>query len=101
MTNPRARPTSSRLGANRQGSQALTKINRSKPPELDAGALFQRIERAFDVHDEAAAVLEEPRDQRPAFDSIGVVRDREHDRVCGLEVSLQVDSVLAHAGRPG
>src|SRR5206468_11065703 len=68
---PLQRKTSSRGGHN----QHL----RSKPPDLDAGGLFERIEFPFDFHHQPATVFEQPRNQRPARLPISDLSHRNHD----------------------
>src|SRR5262249_52693977 len=73
---------------------ALTKVNRSQPPKLDIGRLLERIERAFDVHDQPAAVLEQADNHRPTGISIAIMRDGEDDGVGGLRLARQSQAVL-------
>ena len=43
------------------------------------------IELGFHVENRSLAALEQPRDQRPAFRHVIIVRDREDDGIGGLE----------------
>src|SRR6266700_1740274 len=88
---PPQRKTSSRGGHN----QHL----RSKPPNLDAGGLFERIECPFDVHHQPATVFEQARNQRPARFAISVVSHRKHDRVRGLRFFLQCKAIFPERRR--
>src|SRR6476659_9939443 len=63
---------------------ALTKVNRSKPPNINAGGLVDPIEGSFEVHDQPAAILKQSHDQRPIRVSIAIMRHRKDDGVAGL-----------------
>ena len=54
----------------------------------------KRIECALDVHDEAAAVREQTRDQRPTRRPIRVMRHRKDDGVGGCRIVLQGETVF-------
>src|SRR5262245_51001921 len=103
-----SRDSSSRPGAKRQAilvvrfrssSARHARAGRSKPPKLDAGRFRQRIERALDVHDDAVAVLEQARDERPPRFPIGVMGHRQDDGVGGRGIALQDEAVFLERRR--
>src|SRR5665811_726481 len=68
----------------------------SQPPQRDAGRNTAAIEACLDVDDDALAVVQQWHDQRPAG-LIGIMRDRQHHRIGGLQCLelYQLDAVFA------
>src|SRR6185437_561575 len=67
-----------------------------QPPQHDAGRNAAAVEARLDVDDDTLAAVQQWRDQRPAG-LIGVMRDRQHHRIGGLQCleRCQLDTVFA------